>query len=114
MKKVFLLPIILLLALGCSKKNDLQPGPGLRAFARINSPDGIADGCDWYLQINQRTFVASDSTRTGMVAFYRKNSLTRRDSVKIRYQVTGRKKLLFCGWAGGKPENEIDVLELQK
>ena len=72
-----------------------------------------ADGCDWHFKIGDNTYVPSDGTLETVKKFTGSDGYFVGDSVTVRYQLTGRKKTLICGWGSKSEKDEMDVLELK-
>lgn len=106
----------------CQKTSEVEPmaqGESVETKAVLVYELPV-DGCSWHFLIGNSDspgqFAPTEESEKKVREFAEANKLFQtglmRAGVKIKYQSTGKKRTIVCGFGGQVPMNEINVLEI--
>lgn len=122
MKKIIALSLIAG-ALSCHKdeQTTIKPNPGLGPVQEAEgtlSDYGAVDGCRLRLSIERGSnmtdqYAISDSSTTLIKQYVVYTNSIANVKATVRFQLTGQKKEVLCGFAGFKPFDEAFILSIK-
>lgn len=111
------LGFVLLLIFSCEKSTDADM---ISATAMLRN-DIAVDGCEWHIAIDLKDqriqYATSESSKSKVDAVISQSngaSGVWSINVKIDYKITGKKKVVQCGWGVKQSMDEIEIINIQK